>query len=493
MVNFAISLLFVSPLGAEFLLDTTFLLSNQNNVSVAKGTNRILCVFEDDRDSVNSGIDIYGVWLDLNGNPLDMRAFPIVNDTLDQRQPRVAYGDGRFVVAWIYKKFSYLDYFGIGAREVFEDGTLGPVHIIKELDDSTYGSTRCISLVHNPEMFTLFWWEVNMGFSSYFLMRLSPSIDFIDTEPQLLMEGMMCEYNCPEGFINATAKGNSVGLVWNEYLLGAGMTWNSWDGLLKLEVDQSHWDILDSVWLQDCSCDHDPGCERHVPLIASGCDTLFTTWFIENDPACSLTLFKGNFNACIDYHPASDVGALDFDGERFFLLLNSDSLLYGLAINCDGSPHRVFPISDHPVFKEAVALPIEKGRQLVLWRTPFNPNGPDTVFRFIGEVVDVVNTEERGQFRRSYLSVDVSPTLGDGDFWIKVAPVLDGIISVTVVTAGGREVCQIYRGYAKERMVFNWDGRDSDGRLLPRGIYFVSVKTRDNMAVKKVVVVGRGK
>jgi len=75
------------------------------------------------------------------------------------------------------------------------------------------------------------------------------------------------------------------------------------------------------------------------------------------------------------------------------MALNSDSLLYGLAIDCDGSPNKIFPISDHPVFGEAFALPVEESKQLVVRRTPIKPMGQDTVFRFMGEVTDVVGIE----------------------------------------------------------------------------------------------------
>jgi hypothetical protein len=62
-------------------------------------------------------------------------------------------------------------------------------------------------------------------------------------------------------------------------------------------------------------------------------------------------------------------------------------------------------------------------------------------------------------------------------------------VCLSVYDAGGRQVKQLASGWQEAgRYSLNWDGRDKSGRTCPSGVYFCSLKTEHQEAVKKMLI-----
>jgi len=62
-------------------------------------------------------------------------------------------------------------------------------------------------------------------------------------------------------------------------------------------------------------------------------------------------------------------------------------------------------------------------------------------------------------------------------------------VYLTVYDVGGRQVSKLADGWQEAgRYILKWDGRDKRGRACPTGVYFCSLKTEDNAAVKKMLI-----
>jgi MYXO-CTERM domain-containing protein len=74
----------------------------QRSHAVASNGTSFLVVWEDDRNYTTSGVDIYGLRYDLDGNPLDKMAIPICTAPGDQFLPAVSAqaSGGKYLVAW---------------------------------------------------------------------------------------------------------------------------------------------------------------------------------------------------------------------------------------------------------------------------------------------------------------------------------------------------------------------------------------------------------
>ena len=62
-------------------------------------------------------------------------------------------------------------------------------------------------------------------------------------------------------------------------------------------------------------------------------------------------------------------------------------------------------------------------------------------------------------------------------------------VYLTIHDAGGRQVRRLADGWQDPgRYSLTWDGRDKKGRACPAGVYFCSLKTEDQDAVKKMLL-----
>jgi hypothetical protein len=62
-------------------------------------------------------------------------------------------------------------------------------------------------------------------------------------------------------------------------------------------------------------------------------------------------------------------------------------------------------------------------------------------------------------------------------------------VYLSIYDADGRQVRRLADGWQDAgRYSLNWDGRDKKGRACPSGVYFCSLKTEDNDAVKKMLI-----
>jgi hypothetical protein len=72
----------------------------RHNAAATNGTTTLV-VWEDQRNVVSTGVDIYGMRFQLDGTPIDAAPFVICNQTADQFEPSVAaIPGGDFLVAW---------------------------------------------------------------------------------------------------------------------------------------------------------------------------------------------------------------------------------------------------------------------------------------------------------------------------------------------------------------------------------------------------------
>ena len=62
-------------------------------------------------------------------------------------------------------------------------------------------------------------------------------------------------------------------------------------------------------------------------------------------------------------------------------------------------------------------------------------------------------------------------------------------VSLSIYDVDGRQVTKLADGWQEAgRYSLNWDGRDKKGRVCPSGVYFCSMRTEDNDAVKKMLI-----
>jgi len=64
-----------------------------------------------------------------------------------------------------------------------------------------------------------------------------------------------------------------------------------------------------------------------------------------------------------------------------------------------------------------------------------------------------------------------------------------GEATLHLYSAGGREILTVHRGHGQAGTYwFQWDGRDSDGRLLPSGVYFYEVEAGGQRQARKMTL-----
>ena len=62
-------------------------------------------------------------------------------------------------------------------------------------------------------------------------------------------------------------------------------------------------------------------------------------------------------------------------------------------------------------------------------------------------------------------------------------------VSLSIYDVNGRQVKKLADGWQDAgRYSLKWDGRDKKGRACPSGVYFCSLRTEDNDAVKKMLI-----
>ncbi|NMO18764.1 HYR domain-containing protein [Pyxidicoccus fallax] len=95
----------------------------QSAPSVAFDGSRFLVVWEDDRNSTSSVRDIYGAWVrESDGGVSEGSGFVVSNAARNQRAPKVAFGEGMYLVVWEDARGADIDMYGTRIRA--SDGTL---------------------------------------------------------------------------------------------------------------------------------------------------------------------------------------------------------------------------------------------------------------------------------------------------------------------------------------------------------------------------------
>jgi hypothetical protein len=475
-------LLLSSPLFGqqEFFLDTSYIYSNQRNISMARGEDKILCVFEDDRNADSTGTDIYGVWLDLEGNPIDGRAFPIVVDTLEQIKPEVTYGPDFFVVVWITYSYDEWERKTVYVRKVTPE-SLGP-----EVEVETYlgVADMDVDIAYTPGVFSFFI-GLNLGTYQVWAKRLT-----LDLEP--VSDTMIKIYDSGGGIwdewgdMYAFSYGDTVTVPFYSAVQGSGDV-TEYSGKVTLWVTPDTFAIIGYKGFVSCTSPGGSCCCPKTPAMAYGCDTTFVIWGV-HDTTCPNLHLKGSIDICVPYYYQTPRGALNFDDQRFFLLLHRNSILYGIAINCDGSLHEFFPISNLHYINSAYTVAIGDGKELVIWCTPLIEAADDTILRLVGKRVDVVNVLENSYISLRKAVISVNPTISRGTFNISLSKCL-GDIELSVFSTNGRLMCKIFRGCVRERSIINWSGKDEKGNLLPSGAYFIYLREKRQSVVKKVMII----
>jgi flagellar hook assembly protein FlgD len=81
------------------------------------------------------------------------------------------------------------------------------------------------------------------------------------------------------------------------------------------------------------------------------------------------------------------------------------------------------------------------------------------------------------------------PNPSPGSALLSIELAAASCLEIQVYDASGRYVADISGGsFTAGSHELSWDGRDGDGRDLPAGIYFVSVKAEQDSEVLKVIL-----
>ncbi len=118
-------------------------------------------------------------------------------------------------------------------------------------------------------------------------------------------------------------------------------------------------------------------------------------------------------------------------------------------------------------------------------RVRFSGVGGDGVYRFKFEgTVSVDHPTHRGALA---LSLGPNPS-GEGPVTLRFTlPSAGAMLRVTAHDLAGRVVRTLHDGVAEEGMSLTWDGRDSDGRALPAGVYFMRGTAADQSVTRRLV------
>jgi len=468
----------------EFLIDTSYLYSTQKNVDLAKGDNRILCVFEDSR---NLNRAIYGVWLDQFGNPVDAIAFQI-SDT-NSTNPRVAYGDGVFLVIW-KKGESYGNL--IKGRIVTPDSMGTIVTLISDSLYDYYGYIDKLDVVYTPPLFAVFSSTKHIDYHLY-LLRVDEELEPITPSLYELYE-FYGGFNGSKGDFFARSDGDIVCVSLRVTKYEAAM--HVYDHIVKItvEVKADSVRIIESKTLESLLWDPPPAPEmwfwtassmtfnnRGVPIFI----------WERKDSTCA-TRFRGFYGDCVPYILQHPIGALNYDGKYLFLLVhNFDNLLYGIPVGSGD----FFKISDSPLYPPddvfepygAYAFPVGEAKQLIIWSTMYEFDGGSAI-RLVGKHIDVLGQEEKSHFAKLEPSVRIIPQIGKGGFRIYLSPLIKAQ-SIEVLRSSGQLVYRFSAGEIAERGFVYWDGRDILGNFLPSGVYIVVISGKYFFSKKKIIIV----
>ena len=86
------------PIGE--VVELTESADNETHPVLAGDGSSWLLVWEDDRNAVTTGTDLYAARMDEAGEVLDPNGFPLIMDEGDQTNPSIAYGNDKYFVVW---------------------------------------------------------------------------------------------------------------------------------------------------------------------------------------------------------------------------------------------------------------------------------------------------------------------------------------------------------------------------------------------------------
>ncbi len=121
--------------------------------------------------------------------------------------------------------------------------------------------------------------------------------------------------------------------------------------------------------------------------------------------------------------------------------------------------------------------------------------GPIYVYQYEGEPAGIKNRTPSGTMSKHCLSTnhDISMALTPNPFCkyltIQLQPRNELECHINIYDVTGRLVKSIYRGMVNNIQFLNWDGKDTDGRTVAPGVYFVCAENPENglSLIKKAV------